>query len=135
MKKNLILALIAGITLVAVYSFISAKKNHVPKIKPLAQTGCGTVITSVTVTPLYTGTLSVTWSYTGPTPAYFNVGGDYFCPSGQPWAGSNPQGNSTTISITGSCHGPDEGINGRVTPYCANGMAGTPKVFSYSFSY
>ncbi|MES2109262.1 MAG: hypothetical protein V4577_10960 [Bacteroidota bacterium] len=134
MKKNLIYTLLAAIILV-VYSF-TVKSYHKHIVKPVAKNAfsCNAVITSVT--GVYTGpyTIQLTWTYTG-SPTWFNYGGNYFCYSG---SAASYSGNTTTATATvtipysAGCPGGGAytGINGRITPYCADGTAGTDKVFA-----
>lgn len=128
MKRNLIFTLLAGLILVAVYSFAAIKPNHkkhAAKAKQLFT--CNAVITSVTGVYTTPTSITLTWTYTG-SPSYFTYGGNYFCDTGSHYGTTTTFTNSAVITVpTAYC-----GINGRIIPLCADGTEGTSKVFSVS---
>lgn len=132
MKRNLIYTLLAGLILVAVYSFASIKpthKTHKAKTKAKQQFSCNAVITGVT--GVYNGphSITITWTYTG-TPDHFTYGGNYYCATGSSYGTTATNSTSATISIPGGAECDYSGINGRVIPICIDGTEGTAKVFS-----
>lgn len=132
MKRKLILPAIACLFLIAFYSFSLIKPGHnkpLKKDKAVKQFSCSAVVTSVT--GVYNGpySITITWTYTG-SPSYFTYGGNFYCATGVSWGTGTTSSTSTTITIPSNAGCEYSGINGRIIPYCADGTAGTAKVFS-----
>ena len=137
MKRNLMFALLAGIILVAVYSFAIVKPNHKThppkaKVKPAKTFTCNTSVGTVTGVYNSPWSVTITWTHTGAVDHY-TYGGNFFCPSGGPGYGTTTTTSSSatiTIPYSSDCPNGYSGLNGRIIPYCNDGTPGTDKVFS-----